>query len=158
MIYQVGAPILRQQAQPVTDIFAPSIRTLSEQMFTVMMERSGVGIAAPQLGHSLQMLIIASRPNQRYPSAPHVPPLLMLNPVWLSHSPATEIGEEGCLSVPDRRELVERYQEVTVQFWDLQGQWHIQTLTGFPARIFQHEYDHLQGTLFLDRVRQMAVN
>jgi peptide deformylase len=81
----------------------------------------------------------------------------MLNPVWLSHSPATEIGEEGCLSVPDRRELVERYQEVTVQFWDLQGQWHIQTLTGFPARIFQHEYDHLQGTLFLDRVRQMAV-
>lgn len=158
MIYQVGAPILRQTAKPVPDIFDPQVIEISNQMLKEMLEKEGVGIAAPQLGYSLQMLIIASRPNHRYPSAPFMHPLLMINPLWLYHSETTELGEEGCLSVPDRRELVERYQEVTVQFWNLTGKAQTATFTGFIARIFQHEYDHLQGKLFIDRVSQIAVS
>jgi peptide deformylase len=117
-----------------------------------MERRGGVGIAAPQIGVSLQMMIIASRPSPRYPDAPLMQPLLLLNPLPLRYSDQTVEEWEGCLSVPGLRGKVRRPDGVTIEYFDATGAGHQLELTGFPARIFQHEYDHLIGMTFVDRV------
>jgi peptide deformylase len=116
------------------------------------MEANGVGIAAPQVGVSQQLMIIASRPNERYPHAPLMEPTPMINPKILSHSSEMIKDWEGCLSVPGIRGLVPRYQAVEVEYLSKDGRIERQMLTDFIARIFQHEYDHLQGKVFLERV------
>ena len=119
-----------------------------------MSETNGVGIAAPQLGYSLAIVIIASRPNVRYPDAPQMEPIVMINPRILNYSQEMIIGEEGCLSVKNTRGHVERNQSVTVEYIDRRGVSHRETYFGFVARIIQHELDHLDGILFIDRVEQ----
>jgi peptide deformylase len=121
-------------------------------MVLKMEEMGGVGIAAPQLGIKKQLIVVASRPTPRYPNAPEMSPTPMLNPQILGHSETTEKGWEGCLSVPGLRGLVPRYRSVTVSYQDRQGDIQQQDFDGFIARIFQHEYDHLQGMVFIDRV------
>jgi len=102
------------------------------------------------------MFIMASNPNERYPDAPLMAPIVVINPQILAASAATEVGVEGCLSIPGQRLSISRHCEIKVQFQSLDGQLHQQTLTGFVARIFQHEYDHLQGITLLERVNLMA--
>ena len=151
-ILQIGNPILRKTAKQVENISQSEIQTLIDNLMETMLEANGVGIAAPQIGSPLAIVIIASRPNIRYPDAPQIEPIVMINPHILSHSEEIVLGEEGCLSVKETRGNVERYQSVTVQYFDRQGQSHTKTYQGFVARIIQHELDHLDGVLFVDRV------
>ncbi|OQW79619.1 MAG: peptide deformylase [Proteobacteria bacterium ST_bin11] len=151
-IFQLGAEVLRRQAQPVDDFACPEFHTLIETMREMMLEANGVGIAAPQLGASLQVLIIASRPTSRYPHAPEMPPILMVNPSFEISDSAQVKDWEGCLSVPGIRALVPRYQAIEVQYQNQQGDVCRLALQGFPARVFQHEFDHLLGLVYLDRV------
>ncbi|TKB48052.1 peptide deformylase [Ferrimonas sediminicola] len=147
----LGEAVLRQSAQAVS-LPDAEIERLAETMMQVMSDRGGVGIAAPQLHHSLALMIVASRPNPRYPDAPQMAPLVMANPTITAQSPQRVRDWEGCLSVPGIRGLVARPQWVKVSFDTLDGYRHHTRLEGFAARIFCHELDHLQGLTFLDRV------
>lgn len=149
---QLGNPILRQIAQPVQSIATAEIQGLIDQMIDVLKCSNGVGIAAPQIGVSRRVMVVASHPNPRYPYAPQMDPTPMINPQLLRYEGKPVKDWEGCLSVPDQRGLVPRYPTVEVSYCDRQGQQHRQTLVGFVARIFQHELDHLNGKVFLDRV------
>jgi peptide deformylase len=151
-ILQLGNPALRQPAQPITDPHDQTLQKLIDDLLQRMEQAGGVGIAAPQIGISKQLIIIASRPTPRYPDAPEMTPIPMLNPKLVDYAAETEKGWEGCLSVPGVRGLVPRYKSVTVDYLDRSGQPQQQTFHGFVARIFQHEYDHLQGIVFIDRV------
>jgi len=151
-IAQLGADVLRQQALPVDDFDCPEFRTTLAAMQRLMMAGNGVGIAAPQVHHARQIIIVASRPGSRYPHAPLMAPLVMVNPVYQVIDATVVTDWEGCLSVPGIRARVPRYQSVEVSFQNESGE-HCQcVLDGFPARVFQHEYDHLLGLVFLDRV------
>ena len=151
-ILHLGHPTLRQTATPITDFTSPSLQTLIDDLLTTLRSANGVGIAAPQVDESLQIIIIASRPTPRYPNAPEMEPIALINPKIINRSPELEKGWEGCLSVPQYRGFVPRHQSITVEYTDRTGA-TIQTIfTDFVARIFQHEYDHLQGLVFLDRL------
>lgn len=151
-VIELGDERLRSRAQPIHHIDDPQLQSLIDDLLATAVAKNGVGIAAPQIAQGLQLFIVASRPNPRYPQAPEMEPTAMLNPQLLSHSDEQVRGWEGCLSVPGQRGLVPRYGEIEVAYLDRYGQHHRQHLQGFVARIFQHEYDHLQGIVFLDRV------
>ncbi|MCQ8180505.1 peptide deformylase [Methylomonas sp. SURF-1] len=151
-IQQLGAEVLRQPAAPVDDFNNPEFRELIENMRNVMQAASGVGIAAPQLGVSKRVVIVASRPTPRYPQAPEMAPVVMVNPRFDVVDAAMVKDWEGCLSVPGVRALVPRYRAVAVEFFDESGLPCSLALADFPARVFQHEFDHLEGMVYLDRV------
>jgi peptide deformylase len=151
-IIQLGNPILRQSAKRVENISDRQVQQLIDNLMTTANHAHGVGIAAPQVAQSYQILIVASRPNPRYPHAPTMEPTAVINPQIVNHSPEMVKGWEGCLSVPGIRGLVPRYQEIEVTYSDRNGLSHTQYFTDFVARIFQHEIDHLHGISFLDRV------
>jgi peptide deformylase len=125
---------------------------LIEDLLEIAQSSNGVGIAAPQVSESLRLFIVASRPNPRYPTAPVMTPTAMLNPRLIAFSSPRVKGWEGCLSVPDKRGLVPRYKEIEVEYFDRLGNLQRRVLTDFVARIFQHELDHLDGKVFLDRL------
>ncbi|PZV16488.1 MAG: peptide deformylase [Pseudanabaena sp.] len=151
-VYQLGNPALREVAKPIDDVHDREIQQLIDQMLVTLKDSNGVGLAAPQVGRSLQLVIVASHPNQRYPHAPQMEPTAMINPKIISRSGETEKGWEGCLSVPMIRGLVSRDRQIEVEYTDRHGDLKVTRLTDFVARIFQHEYDHLEGKVFLDRV------
>ena len=151
-ISQLGDPVLRQVATPVDDPQAPQTQALIDDLIVTMESGAGVGIAAPQVGVSQQIVVVASRPTLRYPKAPEMAAITLINPKILDHSTDTEPGWEGCLSVPGIRGVVPRYRTIHVLYLDRRGQQQQREFTDFVARIFQHEYDHLQGMVFLDRV------
>ena len=151
-IAQLGNPILRQQAQLIDNVQDEHIQQLIDALIATASASNGVGIAAPQVSESYRLLIVASRPNARYPNAPLMEPTAIINPRIVAHSTEIVKSWEGCLSIPGIRGLVPRYQEIEVEYTSRDGQLHRQELTDFVARIFQHEYDHLDGILFLDRV------
>lgn len=150
-VSQVGNPILRQIAQPI-DRFDEPVQTLIDNLMATLLQSNGVGIAAPQVAASCRVVIIASRPNPRYPNAPEMEPTVMINPRIVSASEERVKDWEGCLSVPGIRGLVPRYQAIAIEYCDRQGKLQQQHLTDFVARIFQHELDHLNGLVFLDRL------
>jgi peptide deformylase len=150
-VLQLGDARLRLQAAPVRQM-DDRIQTLIDDLILTAEKTNGVGIAAPQVGVSLRLFIVASRPNLRYPDAPLMEPTPMINPRILSHSDAMIDGWEGCLSVPDQRGRVQRYREVAVEYVDRRGRLQHRVFTDFVARIFQHEYDHLDGRVFVDYV------
>jgi len=125
---------------------------LIDDLVATTAEANGVGLAAPQMGYSIQVLVIASRPNLRYPHAPTMEPTALINPRLVSHSDEQDKGWEGCLSVPGVRGRVSRYREVEVEYIDRWGRTQRQVWQDFVARIFQHEADHLAGKVFLDRL------
>ncbi|MBE9111685.1 peptide deformylase [Nodosilinea sp. LEGE 07298] len=155
-VLTLGHPVLHQVAQPVALPMASvndrSLQQLIDQLLATMKSDHGVGIAAPQLGQALRILVVASRPNLRYPHAPLMDPAVMINPRLVSASDELEMGWEGCLSVPGVRGRVPRHRVVEVEYSDRYGQPQHQVWEGFVARIFQHEADHLEGKVFLDRV------
>lgn len=150
-VLEQGDPRLRQVAQPVTQ-WGDRLQQLIDDLIVTAEKTHGVGIAAPQVGTPWQVLILASWPNLRYPQAPTMPPTALINPRIIAHSEDQVSGWEGCLSVPDRRGMVWRYREIEVDYCDRQGKPQRQVFTDFVARIFQHEYDHLMGRLFVDHV------
>ncbi len=151
-VIELGDGRLRQWARPVGPVEDPGLQSLIDDLLATVVLKNGVGIAAPQVASGLQLFIVASRPNPRYPQAPTMEPTAMINPRILSHSHDQVKGWEGCLSVPGLRGLVPRYRAIEVTYLDRDGQRHQQYFQDFIARIFQHEYDHLQGKVFLDRV------
>jgi peptide deformylase len=151
-ISQLGHPSLRLNAQPVLDVTDPKLQNLINNLIITASDAKGVGIAAPQVAQSLRLFIVASRPSDRYPQAPTLAPTTLINPRLLSHSPETQKDWEGCLSVPGWRGLVPRYHAIAVEYQDREGKLQQQEFTGFVARIFQHELDHLDGKIFLDRL------
>ncbi len=152
-IIQLGHPILRSQAQNVDNIHSPQIQSLIDNLLTTVIAANGVGIAAPQVAARDRLFIVASRPNSRYPNAPQMQPTAMINPQMLATSLELVTGWEGCLSIPGIRGLVPRYQAIEVEYSDRTGKLHKQELTDFVARIFQHELDHLDGIVFVDRLQ-----
>ena len=153
---QLGAKILREHAIAVDDIHAADIRQTIDRMEKIMIETQGVGIAAPQVNVSKRIIIVASHPTRRYPYAPFMASTAMLNPAFQALSDVKEKSWEGCLSIPSIRALVPRYQSIVAQYTDLQGVFRELELNGFVARIFQHECDHLDGKVYLDRVEDNA--
>nr|WP_192901181.1 peptide deformylase [Okeania hirsuta] len=151
-VAQLGNEILRRQAQPVNNIWDKNLQQIIDNLIATVIETNGVGIAAPQVSISDRLFIVASRPNLRYPNAPKMEPTAMINPRLISHSEDRVKGWEGCLSVPGIRGLVPRYRVINVEYTNREGKLQRQELTDFVARIFQHEYDHLEGLVFLDRV------
>jgi peptide deformylase len=154
-VAQLGEPILRSQAKPVITI-DKNIVELIDSLTATAIANQGVGIAAPQISQSYRLFIVASHPSDRYPHAPTMPPTAMINPRILSHSDEIVKDWEGCLSVPDVRGLVPRYSEITVEYITKAGETKQEILTDFVARIFQHELDHLDGILFIDRIKDQA--
>ena len=151
-IAKVGELVLRKPAQPVTDFSDPALAEFLQKLQVQITEAGGVGIAAPQVFCSRQIMIIASRPNKRYPDAPAMAPLVLINPSFIAQSQNLEKGWEGCLSVPGLRGQVARADWVEVFYRDPQGQQQRRRFDGFVARIFLHEYDHLIGRTWLDSV------
>ena len=151
-IIELGHPILREKARSISRVQDDRIQALIDNLLATVQKANGVGIAAPQVARPEQLMIVASRPNLRYPNAPMMEPTAMMNPRILAHSDETAKGWEGCLSIPGIRGNVPRYQAIEVEFLDRLGRLQKTELTDFVARIFQHEVDHLNGIVFVDRV------
>ncbi len=151
-IAQLGHPILRKRAEEVNDILADDCQQLISEMMLAVSQAGGVGIAAPQIHHSLRIFIMCSKPNARYPHAPLMQATAIINPEILHYSKEIVKDWEGCLSVPSMRGLVPRHNEIKVRYYDQQGNEQRQQFTGFIARIFQHELDHLNGLTFIDQL------
>lgn len=153
-VAQRGEAILNLVASPITtaEFSSAWLQELSNAMYVTMLDRNGVGIAAPQVYISKRVIIVASRANPRYPDAPEMDAIVMVNPEITQQSTQVILGEEGCLSVPNERGQVLRAEQITVQYFTLTGEKIRQDLSGFPARIVQHEIDHLDGILFVDRI------
>ena len=151
-IAQLGAKVLRLQAQVVTEPGSAETQQIIETLQDTLATTQGVGIAAPQISVSKRIIIIASRPTPRYPSAPLMEPTVMINPAFQKSSDIREKDWEGCLSVPGIRALVPRYTEILISYINQQNNIVEARLDGFVARVFQHEFDHLEGTVYLDRV------
>lgn len=151
-IAQLGHDVLRQTAKVVDNIRADECQNLIREMMKTVEQAGGVGIAAPQIYHSLRIFIMCSKPNKRYPNAPLMPPTAMINPEIVEASSEMEKGWEGCLSVPSMRGFVPRHKTIRVKYYDQQGKLVETVMTDFIARIFQHELDHLDGLTFIDRL------
>jgi peptide deformylase len=151
-IAQLGAAVLRQIAEPITDIHAPATQDTIAKMQSALAGTLGVGIAAPQISVAKRIIIVASRPTARYPHAPLMAPTVMINPSYTVVSDIQEKDWEGCLSIPSIRALVPRYLSILIHYTDRQGERVNAPLHGFVARVFQHEVDHLDGKVYLDRV------
>lgn len=152
-IAQLGHPILRKQSQIVENICAEETINIVEHMLDILAKSKGVGLAAPQIFISIRLIIIASKASSRYPNAPTMHPIVMFNPEFKALSEATESDWEGCLSIPGVRALVPRYKKINIIYWDRQGKKQKFLANDFIARIFQHEYDHLNGLVYLDRIK-----
>jgi peptide deformylase len=151
-IAQLGAKVLRQHAEIVRHVDSPDIRQIIKDMQAALATTQGVGLAAPQISQLKRIIIVASRPTSRYPTAPLMNPTVMINPVFKALSNDKEKDWEGCLSIPGIRALVPRFKAINVQYTDEQGCLIEQQLEDFVARVFQHEADHLEGKVYLDRV------
>ncbi len=155
-ILKMGDSRLLRQAEPVTAFDTPELHALIEDMFDTMHAANGAGLAAPQIGVNLQLVIFGFDRNERYPDAPAVPRTVLINPVLKPLSDETEEGWEGCLSVPGLRGVVPRYTKLHYSGFDPQGQPIDRSVDGFHARVVQHECDHLIGVLYPMRVRDFS--
>ncbi len=147
-ILKMGDPRLLRQAEPVVAFDTPELHALIADMFDTMHAAHGAGLAAPQIGVNLQLVIFGFSNNTRYPYAPPVPETVLLNPVITPLSDDMEEGWEGCLSVPGLRGVVPRYTRLRYQGVDPTGQIIAREVDGFHARVVQHECDHLIGVLY----------
>ncbi len=154
-VLRMGDPLLLQVAKPVEQFDTPELRELLVDMHDTMAALSGAGLAAPQIGVSLQVVIFGVGKNPRYPQAEEVPYTVLINPQLTPLSDAMEEGWEGCLSVPGMRGLVPRYTNLRYRGFDASGQPIDRTVSGFHARVVQHEVDHLNGVLYPMRIRDL---
>jgi len=158
-IARLGHPNIRSGADPVTSeqLQLPAIQHFIDDMVETMRDANGVGIAAPQVHVSQQIIAIEVSPdNPRYPGQASVPLRVLINPKIIDYVEETDDGWEGCLSVPDLRGLVSRWTNVNVEGLDRHGQVLRFEAKGFHARVIQHEIDHLKGQVFLDRLPDLT--
>ena len=152
-ILQLGHPHLRLIARNVENIKSDNIQNFIDDLLHYVSEVNGMGISAPQVDHSLRLFIMSSKPNTRYPHAPSMQPTVIINPEIISVAKKVEKDWEGCLSVPSIRALVPRHQSIIARYTTRNGEQVEATYYGFLARVFQHELDHLNGIVFIDRVK-----
>lgn len=155
-ILRMGDPRLLRIARPITEFGTAALRELMADMLDTMRAAGGVGLAAPQIGVDLRLVIFGFEHSERYPDAPPVPFTVLANPVLTPLSDEIEEGWEGCLSVPGLRGWVPRWQQLRYSGADLDGQPIERTVDGFHARVVQHECDHLDGVLYPMRVRDFS--
>lgn len=151
-VLKMGDPRLLEPARPVEDFAAHELKQLIIDMHDTMHALNGAGLAAPQIGVGLQVVIFEVMANPRYPEAESVPFTVLINPVLTPLSNAAEEGWEGCLSVPGMRGLVPRFTDLRYQGFDAAGQPIERCVNGFHARVVQHEVDHLHGILYPMRI------
>jgi peptide deformylase len=151
-VLRMGEPRLLLESAPVADPRAPEIAALLVDMHDTMTALSGAGLAAPQIGAPLQVVIFGGRPSPRYPTAALVPYTVLINPVLSELSAALDEDWEGCLSVPGMRGWVPRHTSIRYQGLDAEGQVIDRQASGFHARVVQHEVDHLRGILYPMRI------
>ncbi|HHK4139225.1 peptide deformylase [Pseudomonas aeruginosa] len=157
-ILKMGDERLLRIAQPVpSELFgSEELQRLIDDMFETMHHVGGVGLAAPQIGVDLQLVIFGFERSERYPDAPAVPPTILLNPRIIPLDDEMEEGWEGCLSVPGLRGAVSRHRRIRYQGLDPQGQPIDRSVEGFHARVVQHECDHLIGRLYPSRITDFS--
>ena len=151
-ILRIGDPRLRQVSEPVEAFDTPELHTLITDMFDTMRAADGAGLAAPQIGVPLRVMIFSVESNPRYPDAETVPTTVVVNPEYEVVDDAQVNGWEGCLSVPGMRGWVPRRRAIRYRGFDAQGDPIEREVDGFHAVVFQHEYDHLDGILYPDRI------
>jgi peptide deformylase len=154
-ILKMGDERLLRVAAPVTDFDSPALLALVEDMFDTMRAANGAGLAAPQIGEDLQLVIFGFEHNQRYPDAPPVPLTVLCNPVIEAIDDEMIDGWEGCLSVPGLRGVVPRHARIRYRGFDAKGAPIEREADGFHARVVQHECDHLIGRLYPTRMRDL---
>jgi len=152
-ILRMGDPRLLRVAEPITEFATPELAALVADMEDTMRQAGGVGLAAPQIGENLRLVIFGFEYNERYPDAPAVPYTVLLNPVLSPLGEEQEEGWEGCLSVPGMRGWVPRWKKLRYSGVDPQGNPIEREVEGFHARVVQHECDHLDGVLYPMRVQ-----
>ncbi|HEX6706532.1 MAG TPA: peptide deformylase [Albitalea sp.] len=155
-ILKMGDPRLLRIAQPVRAFDTPELHALVADLFETMHAVNGAGLAAPQIGVDLQLVIFGFSRNQRYPDAPPVPETVLINPTITPLSDEEELGWEGCLSVPGLRGVVPRFARIRYSGFDPRGERIEREAEGFHARVVQHECDHLIGKLYPMRVRDFT--
>lgn len=155
-ILKMGDPRLLKVANPVERFDTPELHALIADMFQTMAAAGGVGLAAPQIGVDMQLVIFGFDNSDRYPDAPPVPRTILLNPVIEPLSDEMEDGWEGCLSVPGLRGVVPRHRAIRYRGFDPQGHPIDREAEGFHARVVQHECDHLIGRLYPSRIRDFS--
>ena len=160
LVLRMGEPLLLEKAQPVTAFNTPELHALIQDMQDTMNAMDGAGIAAPQIGVSLQVVIFGQkelhgRSNPRYPDAEQVPYTVLINPTLTPVGEEIEDGWEGCLSVPGLRGVVPRYIRLHYTGFDQFGEPMDRLVSGFHARVVQHECDHLNGILYPMRITDL---
>lgn len=155
-ILKMGDPRLLRQAEAVTQFDTPELHALIADMFDTMRAANGAGLAAPQIGVNLQLVIFGFQQNVRYPDAPPVPETVLINPVLKPLSDEMEEGWEGCLSVPGLRGVVPRWNRLHYAGVDQYGAAISREAEGFHARVVQHECDHLAGILYPMRIKDFS--
>lgn len=154
-VLRMGDPRLLEQAQPVAELDTAELHELIADMQDTMAALNGAGLAAPQIGVGLQVVIFGVDHNPRYPDVEPVPRTVLINPQLTVLGEEMEEGWEGCLSVPGMRGLVPRHKTVRYRGFDQHGNPVDRTVTGFHARVVQHECDHLAGILYPMRIRDL---
>ena len=155
-ILKMGDPRLLRVAQPVRAFDTPELHALIDDLFETMHAADGAGLAAPQIGVDLALVIFGFKQNTRYPDAPAVPETVLINPAITPLSDEEEEGWEGCLSVPGLRGVVPRFARIRYNGFDPKGRPIEREAEGFHARVVQHECDHLIGKLYPMRIRDFS--
>ena len=155
-VIKMGTPSLLERSVPVDRFNTPELHELVADLFDTMHAYHGVGIAAPQIGINLQVVIFGFEASERYPDAAPVPRTILINPVITPLDDNQEAGWEGCLSVPGLRGEVPRYTKIRYQGFDPEGNAIDRIAEGFHARVVQHECDHLWGVLYPQRITDMT--
>ena len=155
-ILKMGDPRLLRIASAIEVFDTPALHALVADMFDTMHAANGAGLAAPQIGVDLQLVIFGFEKNERYPDAPPVPQTVLLNPVIEPLDTSVEEGWEGCLSVPGLRGVVPRFARIRYRGFDVRGRPIEREAVGFHSRVVQHECDHLIGKLYPMRVRDFS--
>jgi peptide deformylase len=155
-VLKMGDPRLLAVAEPVHDFGAPELAALLEDMRDTMRDLNGAGLAAPQIGVGLRVVIFGMDYNPRYPDADPVPYTVLINPTLTPLSEVIEDGWEGCLSVPGMRGIVPRYKDLRYTGFDAAGQPIDRSVSDFHARVVQHEVDHLDGILYPRRIEDLT--
>jgi peptide deformylase len=156
-VLRMGDPLLLQVARPVESFGTPELAELLQDMRDTMAALDGAGLAAPQIGVSLQVVIFGVGANPRYPDAEAVPYTELVNPVLEPVGDAVEEGWEGCLSVPGMRGVVPRWKQLRYRGFTPAGEAVDRTVSDFHARVVQHECDHLMGILYPMRIRDLRL-
>ena len=155
-LLKLGNPLLNRPADTVTTFDSEALEELVQDLFDTMAARGGVGLAAPQIGVALRVVVFAMAANSRYPNAKPIPRTALINPQLEPMDDAIDAGWEGCLSLPGLRGLVPRYRRIHYSAYSTNGERIEREVDGFHARVVQHECDHLDGVLYPQRIADLS--